>query len=346
LSTIKSAIQVKNIKRRLGMGGTSSEINPDLVYDLFWGIFKPQFIRLALQLDVFTPLAAGSNTAEQVAESCHCDTLGIKSLLDYLCSLQVLECHGNIYALTPTTATFLVKGRKAYVGDMILHYTDKVLFNSIQQSLQNGKPSSLGENFVQDAWLESYSPWRISKSLEMWQAAGIITGYQESLRILDIACGCAIKSFALAQALPNAQVTCLDSDDVLEVARDLADRMGVESQVVFKPANLLEVDLGENQFDAILAGQITHYLSEAQNTNLFHRIYSALSPNGVFVVDCPMVTHEPTETTSFLNLVLWANSGGAAHSFEVYRALLSESGFRQIKQLGEQWVIATKRGSC
>ena len=90
------------------MGYTSPEFNPDLVYDLFWGIFKPQFIRLALQLDVFTPLAAGSTTAEQVAQSCDCDTFGIKSLLDYLCSLQVLECHGNIYTLTPTAATFLV----------------------------------------------------------------------------------------------------------------------------------------------------------------------------------------------------------------------------------------------
>ena len=324
------------------MGDTSSESDPDLVYDLFWGIFKPQFIRLALRLDVFTPLAAGSTTAEQVAQSCQCDTFGIKSLLDYLCSLQVLECHGSIYALTPTAATFLVKGRKAYVGDMILHYTDKALFDNIQQSLRSGKTSSLGENFVQDAWLESYLTWRIPTSLEMWRAAGIKTEHQERARILDIACGCAIKSLALAQASPNVRVTCLDSAEVLLVARDLAERMGLESQVVFKPANLLDADFGENQFDAALSGQITHYLTKAQNASLFHRIYSALSPNGVFVIDCPMAMDEPAETTSFLTLVLWANSGGAAHSFEMYRNWLSESGFRQIEQLSERWVIAIK----
>jgi cyclopropane fatty-acyl-phospholipid synthase-like methyltransferase len=118
--------------------------------------------------------------------------------------------------------------------------------------------------------------------------------------------------------------------------------MGVESQVVFKPANLLDADFGENQFDAALSGQITHYLTKAQNASLFHRIYSGLSPNGVFVIDCPMATDEPAETTSFLTLVLWANSGGAAHSFEMYRAWLSDSGFRQIKQLSERWVVAIK----
>jgi len=146
----------------------------------------------------------------------------------------------------------------------------------------------------------------------------------------------------LAQASPNVRVTCLDTADVLVVARDLAERMGVESQVVFKPANLLEYDFGENQFDAALSGQITHYLTKAQNGSLFHRIYSALSPNGVLVIDCPMATDEPAETISFLTLVLWANSGGAAHSFEMYRGWLGDSGFRQIRQLSEQWVVAIK----
>lgn len=154
----------------------------------------------------------------------------------------------------PQLPPFLVKGRKAYVGDMILQYTDKALFDKIQQSLRSGKPFSFGENFVQDAWLESYLPWRISKSLEMWQAAGIKTEHQESLRLLDIAFGCAIKSLVLAQASPIVRVTCLDSAEVLVVARDLAERMGVESQVVFKPVNLLDADFGENQFDAALLG--------------------------------------------------------------------------------------------
>ncbi len=205
------------------MIGPSTELNPDLVYDLFWGIFKPQFMRLALQLHVFAPLAAGPTTAEQVAQACHGDTFGIKALLDYLCSLQVLDCHGNVYALTPTAAAFLVKGQKPYVGGMILHYTDKALFDSIQQSLRSGQPSALGENFVQDAWLESYLPWRIPKSLEMWHAAGVTPEQHDRFQVLDIACGCAIKSLAFAQASPNVRVTCLDTADVLVVARDLAE---------------------------------------------------------------------------------------------------------------------------
>jgi hypothetical protein len=45
-----------------------------------------------------------------------------------------------------------------------------------------------------------------------------------------------------------------------------------------------------------------------------------------------MATDEPSETTSFLTLMVWANSGGAVHSFETYRDWLSGSGFRQVTQ--------------
>jgi SAM-dependent methyltransferase len=118
--------------------------------------------------------------------------------------------------------------------------------------------------------------------------------------------------------------------------------MGVESQAVFKPADLLDADLGENRFDAALCGQITHYLTPEQNACLFRRIYSALSLNGVLVIDCPMATDEPAETASLLTLMLWANSGGAAHSFETYRGWLADAGFRQIRQLSERWLVAVK----
>jgi 2-polyprenyl-3-methyl-5-hydroxy-6-metoxy-1,4-benzoquinol methylase len=312
---------------------SSSQPDPDVVYGLFSGIFKAQIVRLALQLDVFTPLADGPTTAESVAHVCRCDILGTKALLDYLGSLQVLERHEGNYSLTPTAETFLVPWRKSYVGDMILHYTGQTLFDSILRSIQGGKPSSLGEDFVQDAWLESYLSWRISSSLEMWQAAGIEPDPHHDLHILDIACGCATKSLVLAQASPRVRVTCLDTPDVLAVARDLAERMQVTSQVTFVPANLLQADLGKGQYDAVLLGQITHYLTETQNTGLFRRIHTALLPDGVLVVDCPMTTDRLTETASFLTLFLWANSGGMAYPFETYRTWLRNAGFRSVMQL-------------
>lgn len=313
--------------------------DPDLIYDLFGGIFKPQFVRLALQLDVFTPLAEPSTT-EQVAKACDCDTTGMKALLDYLCALQLLERNDERYSLTHTAEIFLVRGRKAYAGDMILDYTDPTMYASILNSIRTGQPRSLDENFVQDAWLESYSQTRVPKSLEMWRAAGVST--KDSLRILDLACGCAIKSFALAQAAPNVHITCLDSAEVLEVARDLAERMGILARVAFAPGDLFTADFGTGSFDAVLVGQITHYLTSTQNQDLFRRISIALADGGTLIIDCPMSTDKPGESASFLTLFLWANGGGTAHAFSAYQAWLEATGFRSVSPLSERWLVAKK----
>jgi C-methyltransferase len=321
---------------------SESAPNPDLVGDLFWGVFKPQFIRLALQIDLFSPLAAGPATAETVAQACGCHPYGIQAMLDYFCGLRILERRDDKYSLTPTAETFLVPGGKAYVGDMILHYTDKALFDSIQQSLQTGMPHWLGENFVQDAWLESYSGWRIPKSLEMWHAAGVPSAPEDEFRILDLACGCAIKSMSLAQSASTFRITCLDAPEVLEVTRDLAERLQVSSQVSYLPGDLLKIQLGEGQFEAALLGQITHYLTEAQNRDLFRRIYTALAENGILVIDCPMLNDEPAELTSLLTLFLWANSGGTAYPYEAYHSWLMATGFQIVRLLAERWLCAEK----
>ena len=42
--------------------------DPDKIGTLFWGVFKPQFIRLALLIDLFSSLAEGPASAAVVAE--------------------------------------------------------------------------------------------------------------------------------------------------------------------------------------------------------------------------------------------------------------------------------------
>jgi ubiquinone/menaquinone biosynthesis C-methylase UbiE len=178
----------------------------------------------------------------------------------------------------------------------------------------------------------------------MWRAAGIEPGRRPGLRLLDLACGCAVKSLVLAQADPAVRVTCVDRAEVLEVARDLADRLHVTSQVTFRPGDLLKDDFGENWFNAILLGQISYYLTPAQNAGLFRRIQRTLAPGGKFVIDAIMASDSdaPTESASFVTALLWAISGGAAHTFDHYQSWLTDAGFSRVSQLSERWLVAVK----
>ena len=53
-------------------------LNPDLVYSLYANGWKPQLVRIALLLDVFTPLAGGPADAHTVASVCDCDSIKAK----------------------------------------------------------------------------------------------------------------------------------------------------------------------------------------------------------------------------------------------------------------------------
>jgi SAM-dependent methyltransferase len=316
----------------------------DHIYDLYTGVYKPHILRVALELDVFSSLAAGPAEAEAVAQACKSDAEGIRRLLDYLTSLKVLAKQGEAYSLSPDAATFLVRGHKAYAGDLIMHFAGSAPWDGMRDSICDGQPRVMDReiDFAQDAWIESYRAARVPSSLEMWAKAGIVPDETTRLRVLDIACGCAIKSFVLAQKSPGVQVTCLDQPLVLESARDLAERWGVLSQVRWMPDNLLTTDLGEAQYDACLLGQVSHYLTEQQNQDLFGRICRALVPGGKLVLDVPMGTEQPDENSSFLSLILWANSGGRAYAFDEYRLWLQDAGFAGVNQLSPRLLSAQR----
>ncbi|UCC61445.1 MAG: hypothetical protein JSV36_11565 [Anaerolineae bacterium] len=149
--------------------------DPDLIYSLYTGSFKPQIVRMALLLGIFAPLSEGPRDAAAVAQACGCDPFGTSAVLDYLSSLDLLTRQEDTYALTPTAVTFLVPGDKAYVGDLVLSFTGTMMWDTVLQALRSGQPAPFeGEAlFAMDAWLESYIAWLVPNSLEMWQAAGI-----------------------------------------------------------------------------------------------------------------------------------------------------------------------------
>lgn len=338
------------------MATPSEGPDTDLAYELYFSGLKAQLTRLALLLDVFSPLAAGPASADQVARACGCDPEGVRLLLDYLAALGLLERRDGLYGLTSTARAFMVPASRSYAGDVMLTFTAPGTWDSIQQVIRTGHHAEIEteRDHAQDAWIESHSQWRTASAAEMWRKAGVEARRPDGLAVLDVACGCAIKSFVLAQGDPAVRVTCLDRPTVLAVARDLAGRMGVLDQAEFRADDLLTADLGESAFDACLLGQVTHYLTVEQNRALMARLHTALRPGGTLVIDVPM-TRRPVgadataddapvsdASASLLSLLLWAGGGSRVHAFEDYRDWLSDAGFRDVRRPGERWLAADR----
>ena len=324
------------------MEGSTSAPGAEYFYGLYENVFKPHLVRIAILLDVFTPLSEGWLDAKGLGAAVGSSAEGAERLADYLVAIGLLGKSQQHYSLTPSAQKFMVRTSKAYAGDLVLGFTGPDFWERVMRSLQSGQPTCLIERFDQDAWVESYRTSRIASSLNMWKAAGIAPTKHAEVRILDLACGCGIKSLCLAQDDPLVRVVCVDQPEVLAVARDLAERMGIADRVELIPGNLLCLGLGEGIYEACLAGQITHYLTEEQNRDLFRRVNAALVQGGRFLIDVPMGGSETDETAAFLSLVLWANSGGTAYSYEAYQGLLRESGFSGVRRVEERLIVAEK----
>src|SRR4051812_27982207 len=97
----------------------STEPNLMAVWDSFTGYQRTGALKAAIELDVFSEIAAGTNTVEALAEKCGAAPRGIRALLGRLVADELVARVGDLYELTPTAATFLDRNGPGYVGSAI-----------------------------------------------------------------------------------------------------------------------------------------------------------------------------------------------------------------------------------
>lgn len=159
----------------------------------------------------------------------------------------------------------------------------------------------------------------------MWHALGI--DGRDGLRILDLACGPAPKSLALALANPGVRITLVDWGRILKVSRKVAADLGVDSQVTCLSGDLTRAAYGRRRYDVAFLGDVTHFFSPEQNTRTFRKAYDALVDGGILVVNAVRGEYlGPTEH----GLWFYAVSSGGAYNFAEYKDMLEHAGFTNI----------------
>lgn len=168
---------------------------------------------------------------------------------------------------------------------------------------------------------------------------------------LDVGCGAGNYTLKLLQKLPNLNTTLIDlSQPMLDKAagRIAAETVGVITAV---QGDIREIELGEAQFDIIMAAAVLHHLrAETEWRDVFAKFYRALKPGGsIWISD--LITH----STEAVESVMWQRYGEYLTNFkdEAYRDqvfgyiaqedtprpvlwqinLLQEAGFRDVEIL-------------
>ncbi|HET6369696.1 MAG TPA: methyltransferase dimerization domain-containing protein, partial [Nitrospiria bacterium] len=95
----------------------------------------------SVRLDLYTPLAAGPKTGEELSRAIGVDPAFLARLLDALVAIGLLKRDGERYANTPVVQEFLVKGSPFYSGELMLLQDDEWSYwGRLEEIVRTGRP--------------------------------------------------------------------------------------------------------------------------------------------------------------------------------------------------------------
>src|SRR5262245_66444507 len=95
---------------------TQSEPSISRVYDALTGYQRSAALKAAIDLDVFTAIGEGADTAAALAARSGAAERGVRALCNRLVADRLLVTDRGRYRLTPTAAAFLDRRSPAYAG--------------------------------------------------------------------------------------------------------------------------------------------------------------------------------------------------------------------------------------
>jgi ubiquinone/menaquinone biosynthesis C-methylase UbiE len=317
-------------------GAATTEPDLGTLAEMNFSMAANRVLAAAIQLGVFSQIASGCTTVNEIAVGTEASERGMRMLLDALTAFRLLRKKNERYALSEVAAKHLVRESPDYMGYALEKDLLWESWGHLTEAVRSGKPFRTVEareraeeffpTLVRSLHITNREPARrLAKMLTASAATAV--------HALDVACGSGVWGIELALAEPRVSVTAQDFPKVLDLTRQYLKTNGVEDRFDFLPGDLKEVDFGELRFDLAILGNICHSEGELASRSLLVRLHRALRPGGrVAIVD--MQPNEdrtgPVYPVVFaLNMLVNTDHGGT-YTLREYTSWLNEAGFGRV----------------
>jgi 2-polyprenyl-3-methyl-5-hydroxy-6-metoxy-1,4-benzoquinol methylase len=318
------------------MAETAPAVTPEPIWQLMTAFQLSAAYKTAVELELFTRIAEGNQTAAELASSCGAAERGVRILADTLTVVGILQKEGDRYSLGDAAATFLDKRLPTYLGDavnFIMGEAQRRGFDDLTNAVRHGGSQVKGE-----ASLDPDSPMWVTFAKAMMplmvpnaQAIAQNLGFESDreLKVLDIAAGHGIFGIMVAKAYPNAQIYAVDWANVLTVASENATKFGVADRHHLIEGDAFDVDFGSD-YDVALVTNFLHHFDAATCTDFMRKVHQALKPGGKavtleFIPNDDRVS--PPAEALFALIMLAATPAGDAYTFTELRRIMENAGF-------------------
>jgi len=294
-------------------------------------------LRLALDLDLATRIDQGHDAPADLARVCKSDPRALSICLDSLCAIGLLRKVGGRYRNSPAAARFLSEKSPQCVKPKLRHSLDSTFdWTDLETIIKRGKPaqshSSLETPTKTDAFIRAMDFNAREKAPAVVEACAL----KNPKSLLDLGGGPGTFGLEFTARHPGLRAAVLDLPKALRVTRKIFKEKGYARP----PLRLIAGDFMTSSYggpyDAILASNILHMLSESECKVVMGKAFKALNPGGALIIHefllDPSKT-SPMEAALFSVHMLVHTHGGRAYSGEEFRDLLRSVGCANIRIL-------------
>ena len=295
-------------------------------------------LQAAVQLDLFTALAEGPLTGEQLAVRLGCDQRALDMLATALAALGFLERRGEAVAATPGALNYLARTSPEYIGFIILHHAHIMPgWVSLAQSVRLGRPALEKIYFQNDEDEEREAFLMGMFNVARGQAATVAKALDLAgrSRLIDVGGGPGTYAVQFCLGQPGLRALVFDQPATEPFAREVAARYGLSDRVDFMGGDFLRDELPKGQ-DVAWLSQVLHGESPENAARLVEKAAASLNPGGLLAVQEFVLDNErsgPAHSALFSLNMLVGTKGGQAYTLDEIRAMLEQAGARDVRTL-------------
>jgi SAM-dependent methyltransferase len=315
---------------------TANRPTPERIFTIMNAFQNTEALKTGIELDVFTTIGEGANTAALLAAKTGAAERGLRILCDYLTIMGLLTKENGRYALTDESALFLDRrspaSLTAVTGFLASGWHKKNVEALTEAVRKGGTAGPQGDNTKpqDEVWVAfARSMAALTRPAANFIADIIGCAEGKPCNVLDIAAGHGMYGITIARKNPNAKIVAVDWPSVLAVAQENAQAAGVSGRYTTRSGSAFETDLGSG-YDFVLLTNIFHHFDIPTCEKLMRRVYGALKPGGKavtleFVPNEDRVT--PPMAASFSLNMLVGTDAGDAYTFSEYEKMFANAGF-------------------
>jgi len=284
-----------------------------------------------MQLDLFTPLEDGPLSAEELADKLDVQVARLQPLLYALVVAGLLNVEDGLFANTPETDEYLVRGRPSYLGGE--HELMSVLWEALLKTaatISAGTPQAKLDYF-------SMSDEELAAVFRGLHPGAIAVGHDLMAQhdfstfrsLLDVGGGSGGLAIALTESNPQLRATVVDLALVTPFTERFVEEANAVDRVEIVTADVVRDGLS-GSFDVAVASKLTQVLSPDEVRAALANVANVLDPGGVIHLVAQVLDDSrlsPEDAVSFNLVFLNIYDHGQAYTEQEYRDWLAESGF-------------------